>query len=307
MLSFGFTRDVLFLRNEKKPDYLLCAFDRSEPTFRDRIYPAYKANRAPMPDDLRPQIPLIVQMLEAMRVPVLSKEGYEADDVIATVARAAAERGLDVSICTSDKDCRQLIGDRVCIYNLRKKEAMDREALLREWSITPEQVVDLQALVGDSVDNIPGVPGIGIKTAAKMLQEFGTLDNLLGQRGSSFRRQSERKPSRLGSESGPEPPAPAAGVRCAHRNGLGRLAAATARRPPRAGSLPRMGISSVRRTNSSRVSSPAGAPKGVLPVEPGPGRSPAPMEPRRGQAGRRPTTWSTQRRSSMRFSNDCFR
>ena len=176
---FGFTRDVLFLRNEKKPDYLLCAFDRSEPTFRDRIYPAYKANRAPMPDDLRPQIPLIFQMLEAMRVPMLSKEGYEADDVIATVARAAAERGLDVSICTSDKDCRQLIGDRVCIYNLRKKEAMDREALLREWSIKPEQVVDLQALVGDSVDNIPGVPGIGIKTAAKMLQEFGTLDNLL--------------------------------------------------------------------------------------------------------------------------------
>src|SRR5437867_194574 len=87
---FGFTRDVLFLRNDRKADYLLCAFDRPEPTFRDQLYPAYKANRAPMPDDLRPQIPLIEQMLAAMRIPVLSKEGYEADDVIATVARAAS-------------------------------------------------------------------------------------------------------------------------------------------------------------------------------------------------------------------------
>jgi DNA polymerase-1 len=176
---YGFTRDVLFLREEKKPDYVLAAFDRSEPTFRDRIYPQYKAKRSPMPEDLRSQIPLIHQMLEAMRIPVLSKEGYEADDVIATVARAAAERGIDVSICTSDKDCRQLIHDRVRLYNLRKKETLDRDGLLRDWAITPEQVVELQALVGDPVDNVPGVPGVGIKTAAKLLQEFGTIDNLL--------------------------------------------------------------------------------------------------------------------------------
>ena len=176
---FGFTRDVLYLRSEKKPDYLLCAFDRAEPTFRDRLYPAYKANRAPMPDDLRPQIPLIEQMLDAMRIPVLSNPGYEADDVIATVARAATARGLDVWICTTDKDCRQLIDDRVRLFNLRKKEVLDRDALAKDWAVRPEQVVDLQTLVGDSVDNVPGVPGIGVKTAAKMLQEFGTLDNLL--------------------------------------------------------------------------------------------------------------------------------
>jgi DNA polymerase-1 len=176
---FGFTRDMLYLRTEKQPEYLLCAFDLSGPTFRDRLYPEYKAHRSPMPDDLRPQIPLIHQLLEAMRIPVLCQADYEADDVIATVARAAAQRGLEVFICTSDKDCRQLIDDRIRLLNLRKKEVMDREALWKDWEIKPEQVVDLQALVGDSVDNVPGVPGIGPKTAAKLLQEFGTLDNLL--------------------------------------------------------------------------------------------------------------------------------
>jgi DNA polymerase-1 len=176
---FGFTRDLFFLRNEKNPEHLLCVFDRSEPTFRDRLFPQYKANRSPMPDDLRPQIPMIHQVLEAMRIPVLSQEGYEADDVIATVAQAAAAKGLDVFVCTSDKDCRQLIQDRVRLFNLRKKEVLDSEGLLREWAIRPDQVVDLQALVGDSVDNVPGVPGVGVKTAAKLLQEYGSIDNLL--------------------------------------------------------------------------------------------------------------------------------
>jgi DNA polymerase-1 len=132
-----------------------------------------------MPDDLSLQIPGIHRLLESMHIPVLSKEGYEADDVIATVAVAAAERGLEVFVCTSDKDCRQLISERVKLYNLRKREAFDQEALQRDWGVKPDQVVDLQALVGDSVDNVKGVPGIGIKTAAKLLQEFGTLDNLL--------------------------------------------------------------------------------------------------------------------------------
>src|SRR5262249_38847242 len=142
-------------------------------------YPAYKANRGPMPDDLQPQIPLIHQLLEAMRMPVVSAAGFEADDVLATLARAGARRGLEVLGCTGDKDCRQLIEEARRLYNLRKREVMDRDALKREWGIGPEQVVDLQTLVGDSVDNVPGVPGIGIKTAAKLLQEFGTLDNLL--------------------------------------------------------------------------------------------------------------------------------
>lgn len=175
---FGFTRDLLHLR-DKNPEYLLAVFDMDGKTFRDDLYAEYKANRGPMPDDLQPQIPLIHQLLEAMRIPILGKKGYEADDVIATVAKAAAQRGLDVFICSSDKDCRQLIDDHVRIYNLRKNVILDRDALKADWEITPEQVVDLQTLVGDPVDNVPGVPGIGLKTAAKLLQEFGTLDNLL--------------------------------------------------------------------------------------------------------------------------------
>jgi DNA polymerase I len=176
---FGFTRDLLYLRTEKKPDYLVCAFDLPGKTFRDALFPDYKAHREPPPVDLMAQIPQIYRLLEAMRVPILTKDGYEADDVIATVAAVAASRGLDVFICTNDKDCRQLITDRVRLFNLRKHSVLDRQGLLDDWGITPEQVVDLQTLVGDSVDNVPGVPGIGVKTAAKLLQEYGSLDSIL--------------------------------------------------------------------------------------------------------------------------------
>jgi DNA polymerase I len=176
---FGFTRDLLYLRDELKPAYLLCAFDRPEPTFRSALYAEYKAHRPPPPDDLSAQIEPIHQVIQAMNLPVLSVAGYEADDVIATVAAAGRERGLDVLVCTTDKDCRQLIDDKIRLYNLRKRVVFDRDALNQDWGITPQQVVDFQALVGDSVDNVPGVPGVGPKTAAKLLQEYGTLDNLL--------------------------------------------------------------------------------------------------------------------------------
>src|SRR5437867_131887 len=135
---FGFTKDILFLRLEKKPDYLVCAFDVSGPVFRDHLYADYKAGRAPMPDDLCMQMPLIREMLDAMGVPVLGVTGYEADDVIATVAAAGAARDIDVFICSSDKDCRQLLGDRVRIYNVRKRAVFDREALQKEWGVTPD-------------------------------------------------------------------------------------------------------------------------------------------------------------------------
>src|SRR5262249_31311519 len=157
----------------------------------------YKAQRAPAPDDLHLQIPLICQVLEAMRIPVLGVEGYEADDVIATVAAAAAERGIEVFICTTDKDCRQLINDRVRLFNLRKHALLDREGLLQDWGIRPEQVVDLQTLVGDSVDNVPGVRGIGVKTAAKLLQEYGTLDKLIADCGLQQGKNSVIRPSLL--------------------------------------------------------------------------------------------------------------
>ncbi len=176
---FGFTRDLLYLKTEKKPDYLVAAFDVAGPTFRDQLYADYKAHRAPMPDDLQLQIPLIGQLLEAMRVPVVGIQGYEADDVIATLARAGEQRGLSVAICSSDKDCRQLLSERIRIFSLRKREFFDAGALQKDWGVRPDQVIDFQTLVGDSVDNVPGVEGIGEKTAGKLLQDFGTLENIL--------------------------------------------------------------------------------------------------------------------------------
>jgi len=176
---FGFTKDMLYLRNDKKPTYLVCAFDAPGKTFRDELYAEYKANRSAMPDDLQLQIPLIQQMLEAMRIPVVMREGFEADDIIATLARAGAEQGMEVYVCSSDKDLRQLITDRVKVFSLRKREIYDAEALMKDWGIRPDQVIEYQMLVGDSVDNVPGVEGVGPKTATKYLQDYGTIANLI--------------------------------------------------------------------------------------------------------------------------------
>ena len=174
---FGFARDLFFLRN-KKPTRLLCIFDAG-PSFRSDLFVEYKAHRSPMPDDLRLQIPMIHDLLDGFRIPKLSQAGFEADDLIATLARAGDAEGMEVFICTTDKDCRQLLSDRVRMFNLRKKEIYDRDSLQKDWGVAPEQVIDFQSLVGDSVDNVPGVPGIGPKTAAQYLQKYGTLDNLL--------------------------------------------------------------------------------------------------------------------------------
>ncbi len=180
---FGFTRDMLFLHQEKKPDYLLCVFDGEQKTFRDELYFEYKANRSAMPEDLVLQIEPIRELLKAMNIPIMVREGYEADDVIATLAVKGANRGLDVFICSSDKDCRQLISEKVKIYNLRKHQVLDREGLYKDWGITPEQVIDFQALVGDSVDNVPGVPGVGPKTASELLQQYENIENIIAHIG----------------------------------------------------------------------------------------------------------------------------
>lgn len=174
---FGFTGDLLRLRR-RKPDYLVCVFDPPGKTFRDELYPQYKAQRAPMPEDLAPQLPLIRRVLEALRIPVVLVEGFEADDTIATLARKAEQQGMEIFICSGDKDMRQLLSDRIRILNLRKDQVVDPEGLRTEWGIAPEQVVDFLALIGDNVDNVPGVPGVGPKTAARLLQEYGNLDNL---------------------------------------------------------------------------------------------------------------------------------
>ena len=176
---FGFTRDVLYILQDKQPDYLFCAFDMPGKTFRHEIYEDYKKQRPPMDIDLLPQMPYVYRVIEALGIPALGCEGYEADDILATVARITEQIGGKCMLVTSDKDCRQLISDRVKIYNIRKDTVFDRKALEEEWGIAPRQVVDFQALVGDSADGVPGVPSIGPKTARQLLERFNSLDNLL--------------------------------------------------------------------------------------------------------------------------------
>jgi DNA polymerase-1 len=175
---FGVTRALMSLY-DKGADYLIATLDLPGPTFRDEITDTYKAHRDPPPDDLLLQEPMIRQVMEGMRIPFLTQPGFEADDIMATVASEGAARGFEVFICSSDKDLRQCITEKVKILNLRKGEMIDTAKLVEDWGVRPEQVIDYQSLVGDSVDNVPGVPGVGPKTAAKWLQQFGTLDSII--------------------------------------------------------------------------------------------------------------------------------
>ncbi|MFV2070593.1 MAG: 5'-3' exonuclease H3TH domain-containing protein, partial [Pirellulales bacterium] len=176
---YGFTRDILYLIEEKHPDYLICAFDSPGATFRHAIYEPYKAGREAMPDDLSAQIPKIREVLDALGVPVIAVDTYEADDILASLARHCDRQEARCLLVTGDKDCRQLITDCVQLYNVRKDEVYDANQLQRDWGIRPDQVVDFQSLVGDPTDNVPGVPLIGPKIAAELLKTYGTLDVVL--------------------------------------------------------------------------------------------------------------------------------
>ena len=176
---YGFTRDLLDIVEKKKSDYLFCALDAPGPTFRHERFEAYKATRAEMPADLVPQIPLVRQLLEVMGIPCLEMPGYEADDILATIARQVESHGGECVLATSDKDARQLLSERVRLLNLRTNAFMGPDELRAEWGIGPEQVVDYLTLVGDSADNVPGVPLIGPKIASELLQAHGSLDHVL--------------------------------------------------------------------------------------------------------------------------------
>jgi len=178
---FGFANVLMRLLEQEKPEYLAVAFDTGK-TFRNELFPDYKATRAKMPDDLRPQIERIRQMIDAFHLPRLEKEGVEADDVLGSIATQAVEQGLGVKIITGDRDLLQLVNDRI-IVNLPGSRLADAKnysaADVKEYlGVEPEQVVDYKALVGDTSDNIPGVPGIGPKTAVTLLQTYHTLDAL---------------------------------------------------------------------------------------------------------------------------------
>ena len=163
------------------PTHFAVIFDHSSTTFRNDIYPQYKANRSEPPDDLRPQFALIRQATRAFDVPCIETEGFEADDIIATYARLATAAGADTTIVSSDKDLMQLIDDNVGMYDTMKDVRVDANAVFAKFGVEPEQMIDMQALAGDSTDNIPGVPGIGPKTAAQLLDEYGDLETLLAR------------------------------------------------------------------------------------------------------------------------------
>ncbi|MFT3988714.1 DNA polymerase I [Aestuariivirga sp.] len=164
-----------------KPTHLAVIFDHSAKTFRNDIYPEYKAHRPEPPADLRPQFGLIRQATRAFNVSCVEQENYEADDLIATYARLAAEAGATCRIVSSDKDLMQLVRKGVALYDTMKDREIGEAEVLEKFGVTPDKVIDVQALAGDSVDNVPGVPGIGIKTAAQLLSEYGDLETLLAK------------------------------------------------------------------------------------------------------------------------------
>jgi DNA polymerase I len=176
---FGVVNMLRRLVLEEKPKYAAFVFDASGPTFRDAIYADYKANRPPMPDDLRQQIEPLLELVAALGYPVLREPGVEADDVIGTLTKQAVAAGMKVQISTGDKDLTQLVEDTVLWVNTMSNEKLDAEGVKRKHGVRPDQIVDYLALVGDSVDNIPGVPKCGPKTAAKWLEDYQTLDNLV--------------------------------------------------------------------------------------------------------------------------------
>ncbi|WP_273726041.1 DNA polymerase I [Brucella gallinifaecis] len=174
------------------PTHFAVIFDYSSQTFRKEIYPEYKANRTAPPEDLIPQFGLIRQATRAFNLPCIEKEGFEADDLIATYARIAEEAGGDVTIISSDKDLMQLVTPSVSMYDSMKDKQISIPEVIEKWGVPPEKMIDLQSLTGDSTDNVPGIPGIGPKTAAQLLEEFGDLDTLLA-RASEIKQNKRRE------------------------------------------------------------------------------------------------------------------
>lgn len=175
---FGFTNMVMKTLKDKSPKYLAVVFDAPGPTFRHKRYADYKANRPSMPEDLRVQIPKIHDIVQAYRLPSLAVAGYEADDIIATLTRRAEQKGWDVVIVSADKDLMQLVKEGVLMWDPQRDISYDSGAVAKRYGVPPAQIRDLLALMGDSSDNVPGVPGVGQKTAAQLLTEFGSVENV---------------------------------------------------------------------------------------------------------------------------------
>lgn len=189
---FGFTNMLHKLLTDLHAPYLAVIFDAARKNFRYDIYDQYKANREDAPEDLIPQFPMFRETCEAFGIPAIEMEGYEADDLIATYAKIAVAQGKKVTIVGTDKDLMQLVNDNVRMYDPMKGHYIGHAEVMEKFGVAPDKVVDVQSLAGDSVDNIPGVPGIGIKTAAQLITEFGDLDTLL-ERAGEIKQQKRRE------------------------------------------------------------------------------------------------------------------
>ena len=192
----GFCNMLLKLLNDmgaaQTPTHLAVIFDASGKTFRNDIYDQYKAHRPPAPEDLRPQFPLVREAVRAFNIPAIDLQGFEADDLIATYAVEAAKSGARVTIVSSDKDLMQLVGGTIDMVDTMKDKFIGPDEVLEKFGVAPNKVIDVQSLAGDSADNVPGVPGIGIKTAAQLIDEYGDLDTLL-ERASEIKQNKRRE------------------------------------------------------------------------------------------------------------------
>jgi DNA polymerase-1 len=175
---FGFTKMLLKLFDDKNPEFAAVALDSKGPTFRHEIYDQYKATRPPMPDDLVEQLPYIKSIIQWLGVKMIEMPGYEADDIIGTLAKKGEKNGFNVVVVTGDKDFRQIISDRTSLWDTMKDKVTDLEALHNEYGLEPGQIIDLMGLSGDTSDNIPGVKGVGEKTALALIKDFGSLENV---------------------------------------------------------------------------------------------------------------------------------
>jgi len=182
---YGFTGAVLRIIKEEKPEYLGCVFDMAAPTFRHKLYPKYKATREKMPDDMVEQLPLIRSVVEAFDIPILEMEGFEADDIMGTLARKAEQEGMTIYLVTGDKDLMQLVSPNVFLYSLKSRtpgngvEIYDEKKVKEKLGVEPSKVVDLLGLMGDTSDNVPGIPGVGPKTAVDLIERYGSLFSAL--------------------------------------------------------------------------------------------------------------------------------
>ncbi len=179
---FGFANQIFQLIEEENPDYLVAAFDSKGKNFRHEIFSDYKANRSEMPDEIQTQLPYLWNLLEGMNIPVLRVQGVEADDIIGTVAKQCNDKDFQCNIVSGDKDFMQLINDSTFLYapqaRKREKEIFDSNKVIEKWGVGPKNIIDLLGLMGDSSDNVPGVQGVGPKTAMKLIEEYGTIENI---------------------------------------------------------------------------------------------------------------------------------